>query len=211
LKTGIRKSRVLTVLSIILIASCSTVRADNIETLSDSNIVQQDTVPKIDSLNIADIEIPDSSGIDTTEVKVDSTVIIEFDSLSARIADTTNTKAARKRSPAGAMWRSFFFPGWGQFYNRKYIKSLIIAGGEISLIAAIYLQEERRKDAKKIGDDYAARFYRDDRQRMTWWLAGVVLYSMADAYVDAQLADFDIGEDLSAGILPGFFYVRFQF
>lgn len=36
--------------------------------------------------------------------------------------------------PTGALLRSAVFPGWGQLYNRKYIKSAVVAAGEILLI-----------------------------------------------------------------------------
>lgn len=211
MKTSIGKLSAFAIALIILTGSYSTVKAGFIDALNDSNIVQQDTVPKIDSLVIEDIVLPDSLESDSSEIMSDSLAKIEQSPDSVVTADTVQPAMVKRRSPAGAMWRSFIFPGWGQLYNRKYVKSLIIGGGEIALIAAIYIQEERRKDAKKAGDDYSANFYRNDRQRMTWWLAGVVLYSMADAYVDAQLADFDIDENLSAGILPGFLYVRINF
>ena len=156
--------------------------------------------------------ISDSSIADTTRVAPDSSL---GDSLAVYAPELKIDSLAvirkKSHSPSGAMWRSLAFPGWGQLYNGKYLKAAIIAGGEFSLIYGIWIQEQRRKDAKKAGDDYAANFYRDDRQRLTWWLTGLILYSMADAYVDAHLLDFDIDKDLSAGVLPGIVFVRINF
>jgi hypothetical protein len=137
---------------------------------------------------------------DTSKASIVSTI---KDSLKTEVKsneiDTVKIDSIRQRhhSPSGAMWRSLLFPGWGQLYNRKYFKALIIGGGEIGFISGIYIQHQRFKDAREKGDEYAANFYRNDRNRLGWWLAGLILYSMADAYVDAQLWDFEISQDLS--------------
>ncbi|MDD5087574.1 MAG: DUF5683 domain-containing protein, partial [bacterium] len=47
------------------------------------------------------------------------------------------------------------------------------------------------------GDFYREKFHRNNRNKMVWWLAGVVLLSMGDAYVDAQLYHLDVSPDLS--------------
>jgi len=149
------------------------------------------------------------------------------DSLTAIQADTAveadslpNTGISEKiqpaqnagyHSPSGAMWRSVLLPGWGQLYNRKYLKSLIIGGGEIAIIYGIWYQHNQYHDARDIGDTKAADFYRDDRNRLTWWLAGIILYSMADAYVDAHLMNFDLGRDLSLGLNGGCLFIRLEF
>ena len=126
--------------------------------------------------------------------------------ISPAIAENTkelpDTLPKKSINPTGAMWRSLLFPGWGQLYNRKYIKTLIIGGGELGLIYSIYYQDRQYEKAKKAGDQKAADFYREDRNRLAWWLVGAILYSMGDAYVDAQLADFEVSENLSMIITP---------
>ncbi len=58
-----------------------------------------------------------------------------------------------KPNPTGALLRSIAFPGWGQLYNRKYIKAGIIAIGEGLLI---YYMEKNRERA----NHYQAAFER---------------------------------------------------
>ncbi|MBL7192131.1 hypothetical protein ISS30_10595 [bacterium] len=149
-----------------------------------------------DSLRLApdsmmiQIPAPDSIIIDSMTVR---------DTLSAE-PDSVEKKA---HSPSGAMWRSLILPGWGQYYNRKYVKSAVTAGSELSLIYAIYYQDFEYNKAKRSDDDYRAKFYRNDRNKLIWWLTGFLLYSMADAYVDAHLINFNVSEDLWTGITPG--------
>lgn len=113
--------------------------------------------------------------------------------------DTLNV---RKFSPTGALMRSAFVPGWGQFYNRKYIKGSIITAGESYLIASIYTywkEADRHRHNFEHSDNLAFKASeftqytnaRDSRNLRFWILAGAIFYSMFDAYVDAQLADFN--------------------
>ncbi len=100
----------------------------------------------------------------------------------------------KKKTPAGAMVRSILFPGLGQWYNNKKFKSLAIFCGETGLLAnAIYLNQKLVKSSAEI----ERNFYIENRNISVWWLVGVILYSMGDAYVDAQLADFDESPELA--------------
>ena len=106
-------------------------------------------------------------------------------------------------NPTGALLRSAFVPGWGQFYNKKYIKATIIAGIEIYLINGVYTHwrdADRHKTNFQGADDdpdyQALEFSRyesalDKRGTFTWFLVATVFYSMFDAYVDAHLSNFD--------------------
>ncbi len=109
----------------------------------------------------------------------------------------------RKVNPTGALMRSAVVPGWGQLYNRKYIKAVIFAGGQGWLAYGIYddWKEANRheKNFKGAVDDpiyQAAEFdrfesARDSRNLKMWIMAAAIFYSMFDAYVDAQLSDFE--------------------
>jgi uncharacterized membrane protein YebE (DUF533 family) len=109
----------------------------------------------------------------------------------------------RKTNPTGALFRSAFVPGWGQLYNRKYIKAVLFAGGHGWLAYGIYdnwkKADRHEKNFKNAFDDplyQAAEFgkfenARDSRNLKMWIMAAVIFYSMFDAYVDAQLSDFD--------------------
>lgn len=115
-------------------------------------------------------------------------------------ADSTKI---RRVNPTGALLRSAFVPGWGQLYNRKYIKSVVFAAGESWLAYGIYNDwkeaDRHEKNFRSAGDDpvYRAREFakfedaRDSRNLKMWIMAVVIFYSMFDAYVDAQLSDFD--------------------
>lgn len=119
------------------------------------------------------------------------------------ICQDNDSTVVRKANPTGALLRSAFVPGWGQFYNRKYIKAGIFSIGQSWLIYGIY---ENWKDAiehernfKSADDDpiYRADEFtkyesaRDSRNLKMWIMAAAVFYSMFDAYVDAQLSDFN--------------------
>lgn len=129
---------------------------------------------------------------------------------SARV-DSAAIRQVRIRSPKGAMWRSLLFPGWGQLYNGRYIKSIIIGGTEAAFIYGIYIQEKRRQEAKDMGYEDGEKFYLKDRKKFTWWLTGTLIYSALDAYIDAQLMNFDVSEDLSAGVSGGLLFIRINF
>ncbi len=108
----------------------------------------------------------------------------------------------RKVNPTGALLRSAFVPGWGQFYNRKYIKATIFAGGEGYLIYGIakyWRDANHHRSNFEHSSDYAFQSSefdkyttaRDSRNLRLWLMAASIFYSMFDAYVDAQLSDFN--------------------
>lgn len=104
-----------------------------------------------------------------------------------------------KRNPRGAMLRSIFVPGWGQFYNEKKFKAVVISGTEVALVINAFVQNQLAINAVTTLDK---EFYINNRNMSYWWLVGVVLYSAIDAYVDAHLFNFDESPDLSMNIKP---------
>ena len=113
--------------------------------------------------------------------------------------------AGKKRSPTGALWRSFAVPGWGQIYNGEYWK----AGGIIAaqagslymavdnyLVARKYLREAREATDKNIKAEKLARHndYIVETEFWGWLFVGILTFSMMDAYVDAHLADWDVSD-----------------
>ena len=128
-----------------------------------------------------------------------------------------------------AVWLAAVFPGAGQVYNRKYWKLPIIYGGFLGCAYALtwnnkmysdysqayldimdnnpntnsYLdfgvnREEQYKAIFKKKKD----FYRRNRDLSIFCFIGVYLISVIDAYVDAELSDFDISKDLGLKIEP---------
>jgi hypothetical protein len=105
---------------------------------------------------------------------------------------------AQYKSPMGAMMRSALFPGWGQAYTGHYVKSGLIFCIESGLIASAIAQDRKAKDMYPT--DYQAYLDRiDKRNTLIWWTAGVLVYSMLDAYVDAHLFHFD-EDEVSLGL-----------
>jgi hypothetical protein len=122
--------------------------------------------------------------------------------------------ALEKKSPTGALLRSVAFPGWGQFYNRKYFKSAVVFGAETTFITLAVIEWGRMNKHKKNfqNPDHPDRywefeqfeFYEDQRNLYLWITAGIVFLSMFDAYVDAHLYNFDREDvrDLSVSLVP---------
>ncbi len=114
--------------------------------------------------------------------------------------------AAKRRSPTGALWRSFAVPGWGQIYNGKYWKAPVFIAAQGF---CIYMAIDNYRTARRYfnlsvdasGEKEKAAFY--DRYNdfvmetefWGWMFVGFMAYSMLDAYVDAHLSDWEV-EDL---------------
>lgn len=111
------------------------------------------------------------------------------------------------KSPTGAALRSALIPGWGQFYTKNYIKATVFFGVDVGFIYGAIVQHTRYQDALESADrtkteerrielEQEANFYRDDRNRLIWWTAGITLLASIDAFVEAHLFDFRIDPEL---------------
>ena len=134
-------------------------------------------------------------------------VFIVAVSLSFAQSDSTKTTNSNFDSPSWIGVRSLVIPGWGQYYNGHKLKSGIIAGTQLTMAYSIILQNERFQNAKSAYDrDTTAssrthwkafmKFYENDRNKMIWWSAGAMLYSVYDAFVDAHLKNFEVGSTI---------------
>ena len=65
-----------------------------------------------------------------------------------------------------------YLPSLGQIYNKKHLKSFIMTAMKTHWL--IEYERSKNSDIK-------------DRNRSLWWLLILILYGMADAYVDANL------------------------
>ena len=92
------------------------------------------------------------------------------------------------------MVRSIFVPGWGQFYNGKWFKGVVIAGVEVGLVANAVVLNQWANQAQTEEEFF---FYIDNRNLSFLLLGATILYSMADAYVDAHLFNFDESPELT--------------
>jgi hypothetical protein len=130
-------------------------------------------------------------------------------------------------NPKKAMLLSFFLPGAGQIYNKKYWKAPIAIGGTIGMA---YVIRYNTRGFNFYNDELAARedesdnlepdprlvdWTREDldRERNRWekqkelsyiGLIGVQLFTGIDAFVDAHLNGYEINEDLTLKIEPSF-------
>jgi len=104
----------------------------------------------------------------------------------------------RKKQPLKAAALSCIFPGGGQLYNGKYLKSgfvLAVEGSFIGLAAYHHLEAEKYYDRYKISEldsDYNEYVkYYERRQSDFFWVGTVIFLSAIDAYIDAHLFDFE--------------------
>ncbi len=75
-------------------------------------------------------------------------------------------------------WKLSILPGFGQIYNGKYVKAAVLMLGESYAIH----QFQHYRHEGSIGK----------RNTYAWWVMGLMVYSMLDAYVDAQLSTFPV-------------------
>jgi hypothetical protein len=140
-----------------------------------------------------------------------------------RIVDTTASEVETlpasyhpTKSPGKAMLFSAILPGSGQFYNESYWKVPIVVGFGVYLVYnwidnnKLY-QDYKEQYSQSItpalpeGNDAllnTREFYKDQRDSFTWYILIWYFITLADAYVDASLYDFNVGSDLSLHTLP---------
>ena len=83
--------------------------------------------------------------------------------------------SAKVRKPSLA-WKLGLIPGAGQIYNGKYLKAIGFIGSEYFAISQLTKLQEQNK----IGL----------RNTYGWWVFGLFIWNILDAYVDAHLSSF---------------------
>ncbi len=157
-------------------------------------------------------------------------IAVQTDTITTKI-DTTRAKkdTVERHSPRKATLRSALIPGWGQAYNKEYWKiPLVYAAVGIPAGFVIYNNTWYKRTKKayeiRVNKDTASfpsidpklkdlsaeslQFYRNTFRRdrdysilytlLAWGL------NVADATVFAHLKDFDVSDDLSFKIKPGY-------
>lgn len=140
--------------------------------------------------------------------------------------DTT----AKKHNPKIATFRSALIPGWGQAYNKKYWKIPIIYGAlgttagiffynlktyKLLKQAVIYRSDTSIHDPNSLIDPRfrnlsteSIRGYRNAyRQNVDYSVLFFLVFwglNVVDATVDAHLKGFDVSDDISMKIKPGY-------
>ncbi len=130
--------------------------------------------------------------------------------------DTLKTAPAEReysmsKSPIGAVFRSAVLPGWGQLYNESYWKIPVVVGLGAFLVRGVIVEHGSFIDyrdlyaasitpANSSGDLRLKQFrelYRNNRDTYAWWFLVLYLVQVADAFVDAHLFDFDVGDSIA--------------
>lgn len=104
--------------------------------------------------------------------------------------DSLTVFEGKKKSPFVATALSAVLPAGGQFYNEKWLKGSIFLGAELALggIAAVnYYLNYLDSPADLFANSDAAL---STAKTFTWFFAAVYIYSIMDAYVDANLSIF---------------------
>lgn len=129
----------------------------------------------------------DSAGVDSLARALPRTV-----------AGMVESPASGDRSPTGALLRSAALPGWGQFYNERPVKGIVLGALELGLLALLVDEHIRAESARDdflesgdSGDEAEYETHRERRLDLVWLTAASWLYGMMDAYVDAHLFAFD--------------------
>ncbi len=99
------------------------------------------------------------------------------------------------KSPWGAAMRSAMLPGWGQFYNDQYIKSIIVFGIVADFVRKAIVFNEKYKDTGN-------KAFLERRSVNTWYAGLAYSLNLVDAFVDAYLYKFDETMDLSLSAVP---------
>ncbi len=138
---------------------------------------------------------------------------------------------SRLQSPRKAIYRSAIIPGWGQARNGKWWKVPLVYGGFVGI--GLYYEfnqryykeflEESQYRKTRTEDDptylfeqyafvtndqqiYSAKdFYRRNRDLAIIGFLAFYGINLIDAYIDARLATFDVGDDLTLKLRPSLY------
>ena len=124
-----------------------------------------------------------------------------FEKLKFKRSLETEVAPIKSKSPKGAMIRSAIIPGWGQVYNKKYIKALVYLGGEMYFASKYISLDDKIK--KMTVDGISESIIEDkehERNGWLWLLGGGYLLALGDAFVDAHLYGLYDDTKLSVGL-----------
>lgn len=183
-------------------------------------IILISVVLPMQTLMAQDVVAPDTLGVQQPPAAVDSGQVsggAPAERVIAGRADTLGFASHPTKSTSLAMGLSALLPGAGQFYNESYWKVPLVVGLGIYFISYWLDNNRRYLDYK---DQYAAsvissppggdarllrvrEFYKDQRDSFMWYFIVLYFANIADAYVDASLYNFNVGNDLSIRLMPG--------
>lgn len=146
-----------------------------------------------------------------------------------KITDSSYQKSLQRFNPHTATIRSAIFPGWGQFYNKKYWKVPLVWGAIGTTVgvfvynvktykalkqAYILLSDTIQSNDNQVDPRFnnlsvnAIKTYRNSfRQNVDYSVLFFILIwglNVVDATVDAHLKAFDVNDDLSLHFKAGY-------
>ncbi len=154
------------------------------------------------------------------KTRISIVFICLFISISSALAQTTtNVDFTKKHSPTRATIYSAVLPGLGQAYNKNYWKIPVIYAGFGGLGYGIYFYQSYYNDFRNAylneeltvgGNTYTTLeqvrvdrdWYRRNRDLCIIGASAWYLLNILEAYVYANLFDFDVSDDLSFRISP---------
>ncbi len=93
-------------------------------------------------------------------------------------------------SPKTALYHSLTLPGWGQFDNGRRGKAYLFIAAELAFVGGALYQQYR------LNDNHLTRYEKDvilsDRNTFIIYWFGARVFGMLDAFVDAQLREFNV-------------------
>ena len=124
-------------------------------------------------------------------------------------ADTLEVKVREAKSPTRALMYALVLPGLGQAYNGRYWKIPIVWGAMGAAGYAVYFNSGMYRQAMlyyiEDESDNNERIVRGWKRNMELsYIVCVLVYGLQilDAYVDANLSNWDVNNNLSLGISP---------
>ncbi|GEM_PF-481912 len=118
---------------------------------------------------------------------------------SAKGAGRDSTPYRPPRSTGTAVLLSFLLPGGGQVYTGNWWKAALIAPAEVTLGYFVVKEHFAASEALALPDSAGYVRHRDARTAFLWWTGAVLAFSMADAYVSAQMFGFDREIEFAVG------------
>lgn len=132
--------------------------------------------------------------------------------------DDTSSGYTPTKLPGVALALSAVLPGAGQFYNESYWKIPILIGfgyyfatrwidnnDSTKHYRDLYAQSITPQNTGGNGNYQRLReFYKDQRDAFSWYIFIYYIVNLVDAYVDASLYDFNVGDDLTIRVRPEF-------
>jgi hypothetical protein len=134
--------------------------------------------------------------------------------------DTAATTFHSTKSPGVALLLSALLPGAGQLYNESYWKIPILLGFGYYFASQWIDNNDSTKHYRTLYAQSVAEqnensryqqlreFYKDQRDTFSWYIFIYYIVNLVDAYVDASLYDFNVGDDLSIRVAPEFDFRR---